>query len=410
MPSTFSLSITTVLVLFSQLAFSSTLNLHFGNALLNSTDDYLLDLRIGSKGNAVRLAPALGLKETAILSTKTCTPPKEKNPKEQCMLYRNLVFDAGKSTSFEEGGDDFEWGMRDYEIYMKGSGASDKFVGKDINGKDVPLGEMEFALVDQCNTTSSFLGLGKDSNFLETLVRENKISSRSYGVHFGVDIKNHPMPVRDPSWEEEEKKAPDHAYRAGNGRRDIDPNFNYDIGKFPGRPSHAFPGSLTLGGFDKSKIDERYQTIVGPLGEDGAINLEMTDFKLINGLLYSPYDLWNSSRRVIIDSMTPHIHLPWALAETMRDLIGAGVGLPGHEYLYSANYWDKWLPTINMTLKVPGENGSETTLSLPPSIWWMKIGIMRDFKPTNPEKYYQFQAPLRGILDRTDDPIILGRA
>ncbi|RPA72902.1 acid protease [Ascobolus immersus RN42] len=381
------------------------------SASLNSTDDYLLPLRLGANRQTVYLNPSLVQKDTTIFSPSTCTPPGSSSPNFQCAIYRGQLFDPTTSTSYVKGGRDSKWKQAQYGLFANGVYGNDKV---EINAhKD--LERFEFILADSCNMTSGLLGLGRDSTFLNRLKGENVISSRSFGLHVGVDIMNHPDPVADPSFddgrdtflEESEEYTPGLGRRA-LGRREDDPE-EIERKKVPKRDVHHFPGSITFGGYDKAKISG--STLTAPIAEDGTLKLKIKKMLFRNALPDTPKDfLEGQEMEAIIDTDTPHFYMPEGITRWMGKLMGSTFGEPGIDFYHSYIYWDTRLGAVNFTLEATSNGKTEEIMiSVPPTVFYQPIGILKDFVPRGIDGE-DFYSPFRSFGDNEKRPIVLGRS
>lgn len=370
---------------------------------LNSTDDYLFPLKVGSNAQTVYLSPSLVAKETTVFSPKTCTPPSSSEPVPACITYRGEVFVASESKTYKKGDKESKWKQNDYSLFANGAYANDKIqIGKNS------LDGFDFVLADACNMTSGLLGLGKDSVLLTRLKEEGKIASRSYGLHMGIDVMNHPDPVADPSWDEGRDTFASEDYTPGLGRRAFD---DEDEKKVPVRPVHYFPGSITLGGYDKSKIDPSRQTLTGPIASDGSFKVKIKSMSFKNELPDTPIDFMEGTPQdAIIDADTPHFYFPETLSRWMGRVMGSTFGDPGVDFFHSYIYWDQRLGNLNVTLETDN-NGqkSEITITVPPTVFYQPIGILKNFVPTGIDGE-DFYSPFRSFDDNAKKPIVLGRS
>lgn len=240
---------------------------------VNSTDDYLLPLSIGTSPQLVYLIPSTSSDDTFVNSPQTCTPPGDLTPLQSCIDYRGSVFTPPHSSSWKSGSSSgsakFNWKNDGYGLFADGSRGQDTVA----LSTGVALKGFEFALVDAANVTAAFLGLGRNSTILERLVADGTVGSRSYGLYVGVDL--------------------------GSG---VETGGEMGV--------RSFPGSLTLGGYDKAKIGNRGVTLQAPISSDGGLGLEVTNVVLVNEWLVSggvAHDVLNITRNVVIDSSTPYM-------------------------------------------------------------------------------------------------------
>lgn len=287
------------------------IHVEFGKPLAdNSTDDFLFPLVIGENDakQTVYLAPSTNNEHTFAISPKACTPPGNDTAWPGCVKYRGGVFDPTKSLFKPGSGDStkLDWRNDQYTLFADGVYGQGTVTLSDKVG-DVQLKDFEVGLVDACNMTSGFLGLGPNSTLLERLYKDGTIQSRSYGLHVGIDITNYPYPVFDPTFDTGEKPKEESDYNSGIGKRSrIAERAEVETPK----EVHSFAGGLTLGGYDRSRIDNRTASLTVPLSADGLLELELTEMIVINSWMVndSPvHDLFNETRKVIIDSSTPYM-------------------------------------------------------------------------------------------------------
>lgn len=274
---------------------AKTISILFSKApAVNSTDNYLLPISIGADSQLIYLTPSTTSDDTFVNSPKVCTPPGNKTVVDSCVTYRGGVFQPPLSSSWEPGSSGFSWKDEQYVLFAEGNRGEDTLTVSGSGGK-VTVEGFGFGLVDACNMTSAFVGLGRNSTLLASLVADGAIGGNSYGLHVGVDIEDHAGGVFDPTFDDGVGGPGSVEYNSGNSRRDVG----------NGTTVHSFPGSLTLGGYDKSKIDNRTATLKASIASDGSLGLEVTKIVLLN--VGGANDLLNVSRKVIIDSSTPYM-------------------------------------------------------------------------------------------------------
>lgn len=254
---------------------------------INSTDDYQLPVSIGDGSQPVYLTPSTSTDDTFVNSPQTCTGNTTTATTtavvDSCVSYRGGVFRTSKSSSWKSESEKFSWRNDDYGVFADGGHGQDTFV---LSGGGVTMKKFEFAVVDACNMTSGFLGLGRNSTILARLLADGVIGSQSYGLHVGIDLSDYSYPIVDPT------------FSKGDG------GANATV--------HSFPGSLTLGGYDRGKIDSRGTTLQAPISSDGSLKLEVTNVVLLNewsagGGGGVAHDVLNVTREVVIDSSTPYM-------------------------------------------------------------------------------------------------------
>lgn len=249
---------------------------------INSTDDYQLPVSIGDGSQLVYLTPSTSTDDTFVNSPQTCSTTATTAVVNSCVNYRGGVFTTSKSSSWKSENEKFSWRNDGYGFFADGGHGQDTFV---LSGGDVTMKKFEFAVVDTCNMTSGFLGLGRNSTILARLLADGVIGSQSYGLHVGVDLSNSSYPIVDPTFSKGDRGA------------------NAAV--------HSFPGSLTLGGYDRGKIDSRGTTLQAPISSDGSLELEVTNVVLLNewsaGGGGVAHDVLNVTRAVVIDSSTPYM-------------------------------------------------------------------------------------------------------
>ncbi|KAI5809780.1 hypothetical protein DFH27DRAFT_597708 [Peziza echinospora] len=297
-----------------------------------------------------------------------------------------------------------------YKTFSKG------VLGKDTLGfagdkGEWQMKEFEFGVIDSTNITG-MLGLGKDSTFLQKLRDDKKIGSKSFGLHVGVDIWNHPYPALNPSFDES-GRVPTTGGDGEFGKRGMD-GLESRADKqtaLPVRESHKFPGSLTLGGYDKSKISNKTKPLTIPLAADGSLKLSLTNMILRNGNFYSPYDIVNKTYSVIIDPDTPHMYFPDTFARGIGRIMGAPYGEPGYDFFYTSiiESMEDYLGNLTITLKSPDGKGDEIDITIPPTVWYQPIGYMRNMEPVGNVEGYNYYAPIREYRGE-ELPIVLGRS
>lgn len=279
-------------ILLSNTASANTLSIPFSRTLaINSTDAYQVPVSLGAGSpQLVNLTPSTSTDETFVTSAQTCTAPGNSTVLSACVNYRGGVFAASQSLSWKPGTAKFSWRDDEYVLFANGGRGQDTIT---LVGGGVTLKAFEFAVVDTCNVTSSgFLGLGRNSTLLGRLVADGTVGSRSYGLYVGVDLSNSSYPIVDPTF-----GSP------GVGKRD-------STTAAAAAGVHSFPGSLTLGGYDKAKIDSRGVTLQAPVLGDGSLQLEVTNVVLVNEWLVGggvAHDVLNTTRAVVIDSSTPYM-------------------------------------------------------------------------------------------------------
>lgn len=275
-------------ILLSNTASANTVSIPFSRTLaINSTDDYQVPVSLGvSSPQLVHLTPSTSTDETFVTSPQSCTAPGGSAVLSACVSYRGGVFTTSQSSSWKPGTAKFSWRDDEYVLFANGGRGQDTVA---LVGGGVTLKAFGFAVVDTCNVTSSgFLGLGRNSTLLGRLVADGTVGSRSYGLHVGVDLNNRSYPIVDPTF-------------GGSGSPD---STTTAVGV------HSFPGSLTLGGYDKAKIDSRGATLQAPVLGDGSLQLEATNVVLVNEWLVGggvAHDVLNATRAVLIDSSTPYM-------------------------------------------------------------------------------------------------------
>jgi len=412
------LSFLSILLSTASIASAQTIWMQFApvSPALNSTDDFLVPFTLGSNKQVVNLAPSLSQTETSIIGPKACTPPGQKAPKDKCVLYRGGAFDKSKSTSFNASTDEFNYKNPTFGTYSNGP------MGKDIvylNGGDgsLEVNDYQFAVIESSNMTSGMLGLGKDSTFLKRLYDDGKIASRSFGLHVGIDIWNHPWPVLNPTFDESgNKPTTKDDLNTGNGKRAVGTHKSSirqetDGNQLPVRESHKFPGSLTLGGYDRTKISNKTKPINVPIAGDGSLQLSLTRVVARNMYADSPFDLISEPLSVVVDADTPHMYFPRNISREIGWVFSAVYGEPGEDFFYT-NLADreKDLGNLTMTFTAPGGKGDEIEILIPPTVWYQPVGYMRDFELVGNAEY-NYYAPMREwAQDPKSTQIILGRS
>ncbi|KAF8472587.1 aspartic peptidase domain-containing protein [Kalaharituber pfeilii] len=373
------------------------------SSALNSTDDFLLPLTIGSTKQNINILPSLTQSTTFIIGPQACTPKGAKGPTDDCVLYRGGVFDTMKSSSFVVGKEEYNYRNSKYVAYSDGTLGKDRIVFQGEYG-EWELKDFEFSVVISSNMTSGLLGLGRDSAFLQKLVDEKKIGSRSFGLHLGIDIWNHPWPVLNPSFDESgNKPTTDEDFNSGVGKRK-----ESDEEELPVRESHKFPGSLTLGGYDKSKISNTSKPLIAPISQDGTLQLSLTSMVVHNILPDSPYELLPQPYTAIIDTETPHMYFPQTVARGIGEFMGAVYGEPGIDFFYTyLADRERRIGNVTMTFKSLDGKGDEIEIVVPPTVWYQPVGYMRNYQLTG-DNEYNFYAPMKEY--RGEEPIVLGRS
>lgn len=297
------------IVLFSSIISATsgdTISIQFSKSLaINSTDDYLIPLAIGTPPQTIYLNPSTNTDDSFAISPKACTPTGNATALAGCVKYRGGVFLSKDSSSYTATGNVFTWEDDQYVLFVDGSQGKDTVALLD-DGDDISMKEFPFGLIDTCNMTSGFIGLGPDSTLLKRLVKDGQIGTRSYGIHVGIDIENHAYSIIDPTFDEsggESHKSENHNSDAGKTKRGAS-NTTSITGEV-----HSFPGCLTLGGYDKTKIDNRTESLKAPTTSDGKVELELKSLVLLNQDTAgdSSHDIFNATRKVIIDSSTPYM-------------------------------------------------------------------------------------------------------
>lgn len=297
------------MVLFSSIISATsgdTISVQFSKSLAtNSTDDYLIPLAIGTPPQTIYLNPSTNTDDSFAISPKACTPTGNATALPGCVKYSGGVFLSKDSSSYTDTGDVFTWKDDQYVLFADGNQGKDTVALLD-DGDDISMKEFPFGLIDTCNITSGFIGLGPDSTLLKRLVKDGQIGTRSYGIHVGIDIENHAYPIIDPTFDESgggSHKSGNHNSDAGKTKRGAS-NTTSITGEV-----HSFPGCLTLGGYDKTKIDNRTESLKAPTTSDGKVELELKSLVLLNQDTAgdSSHDIFNATRKVIIDSSTPYM-------------------------------------------------------------------------------------------------------
>lgn len=256
---------------------------------INSTDAYQVPVSIGAgPPQLVLLTPSTSTDDTFVTSAQTCTVPGDTTALSACVDYRGGVFMPPQSSTWKQGSAGFNWRNNQYVLFANGSRGKDAV---SLLDGAVTMKAFGFAVVDSCNMTSGFLGLGRNSSLLARLVADKAIWSRSYGLHVGIDLNNHSYPIVDPTF-------------SGSS--------SPDLGEWGGATAgvHSIPGSLTLGGYDRAKIDSSGSTLQAPVSNDGSLELEVTNMVLLNKWLVGggvAHDVLNVTRTVVIDSSTPYM-------------------------------------------------------------------------------------------------------
>ena len=387
------------------------------STILNATDDFLLPITIGSNSQTVYLNPSLTESETFLIGPQACTPKGESSPRKNCTIYRGGVYTGPDSTTYSAESTDFSFENGQYSIFAKGSHAKDNVKGQD---GEFELDGYGFGLVQSSNMTSGMLGLSKNSTFLQRLVDEKKIGSRSFGLHVGIDIWNHPFPVLNPSFDESGLPPKNNGdFDSGAGKRSIQsPEQALDKRDVPDdkppvlpvRASHKFPGSLTLGGYDKSKISNKTKPISIPIAEDGTLRLTLTNLIVRNTWYNSPFDLVDKNYDVVIDADTPLMWFPDTFARSLGNYMGASYGDPGIDFFHDYDPKDQegYLGNITMTFKSPDGKGDDIDILVPPTVFFQPIGYMKNFELQGDPRY-NYYAPLKEYRGE-ELPIRLGRS
>lgn len=285
-------------ILLSNTASANTVSIPFSRTLtINSTDAYQVPVSLGAGSpQLVHLTPSTSTDETFVTSAQSCTAPGDSTVLSACVSYRGGVFTASQSSSWKPATAKFSWRDDEYVLFANGGRGQDTVA---LVGGGVTLKAFGFAVVDTCNVTSSgFLGLGRNSTLLGRLVADGTVGSRSYGLHVGVDLNNRSYPIVDPTF--------GGSGSPGVGKRDS----TTTAVAAAAAGVHSFPGSLTLGGYDKAKIDSRVATLQAPVLGDGSLQLEVTNIVLVNEWLVGggvAHDVLNVTRTVVIDSSTPYM-------------------------------------------------------------------------------------------------------
>ncbi|KAF8429014.1 aspartic peptidase domain-containing protein [Tirmania nivea] len=405
----------TILLGTASIASAQTIWMQFApvSPALNSTDDFLMPFTLGSNMQVVNLVPSLTQTETSIIGPKACTPPGQKAPKDKCILYRGGAFDESKSTSFNAGTDKFNYKNPTFGTYSNGP------MGKDTVYLDgnLEVNDYQFAVIESTNMTSGMLGLGKDSAFLKRLYDDGKIASRSFGLHVGIDIWNHPWPVLNPTFDESgNRPTTKDDLNTGNGKRAVGTHKSFirqetDENRLPVRESHKFPGSLTLGGYDKTKISNKTKPINVPIADDGSLRLSLTRIVARNIYADSPFDLISKPLSVVIDADTPHMYFPRNISREIGWVFSAVYGVPGDDFFYTyLAGGERDLGNLTMTFTAPDGKGDEIDIVIPPTVWYQPVGYMRNFELVGNDEY-NYYAPMREWeQDPKSTQIILGRS
>ena len=412
------LSFLTILLGTVSIASAQTVWMQFApvSSTLNSTDDFLIPFTLGSNKQVVNLAPSLAQTETSVIGPKACTPPGQKAPKDKCVLYRGGAFDESESTSFNAGTDQFNYKNPTFGTYSNGHMGSDTVYLNEGDGS-LEVNDYQLAVIESSNMTSGMLGLGKDSTLLKRLYDDGKIASRSFGLHVGIDIWNHPWPVLNPTFDESgNKPTTKDDLNTGNGKRAVRTHKNFirketDDNRLPVRESHKFPGSLTLGGYDKTKISNTTKPISVPIADDGSLQLSLTRIVARNDYADSPFDLISKPLSVVIDADTPHMYFPRNISRAIGWIFSAVYGDPGEDFFYTyLADREKDLGNLTMTFTAPDGKGAEIEIVIPPTVWYQPIGYMRNFELVGNDDY-NYYAPIREwAQDPKSTQIILGRS
>src|SRR5690606_38041851 len=177
------------------------------------------------------------------------------------------------------------------------------------------------------------------------------------------------------------------------------------------RDVHYFPGSITLGGYDKGKIDPTRPTLTAPIADDGTLKVKIKSMVFKNVLPDTPKDfLEGIPTEAIIDTDTPYFWMPESTARWMGQLMGSKFGEPGIGFYHSYIYWDTRLGTVNFTLEATNNGKTEEiVISVPPTVFYQPVGILKDYIPRgiDGEDYY---SPFRSFDDNSKRPMVLGRS
>ncbi|KAI5851338.1 aspartic peptidase domain-containing protein [Morchella snyderi] len=396
------------IVLFSSIISATsgdTISIPFSKPLaINSTDDYLIPLAVGTPPQTIYLNPSTNTDDSFAISPKACTPTRNATALAGCVKYLGGVFLSKDSSSYTATGDVFTWKDDQYGLFAGGNQGKDTVVLLD-DEDDISMKEFSLGLIDTCNMTSGFIGLGPDSTLLKRLVKDGQIGTRSYGIHVGIDIENHAYPIIDPTFDE-----------LGGGSLKSE-KYDSDTEKSKRSASnttsvtgevHSFPGCLTLGGYDKTKINNRTKSLKAPTTSNGKVELELKSLVLLNQDTAgdASHDIFNATRKVIIDSSTPYIYLPKTTAKLLSGALGATYGEPLQDFFYGASA-DKYIGNITFTLQVSG-GGSSIDIVVPPSALYQNIAVLRDYIPVGNDIYDHY-LPIKTFDDSSKQPIVLGR-
>lgn len=359
-----------------------TISVQFSKSLaVNSTDDYLIPLTIGTPPQTIYLNPSINTDDLFGISPKACTPTGNATALASCTKYRGGVFSSKGSSSYTATGDTFTWKDDQYILFANGTQGKDTVVLLD-GEDDISMEGFQFGLIDACNMTSGFVGLGPNSALLGRLVKDRLVGSRSYGIHVGVDIENH-------------------SSGAGKFKRGAS-NVTSTAGDM-----QSYPGCLTFGGYDKTKIDSRVGSLKAPTTSDGVVELELKSLVLNQGAVGDlSHDIFNGTRKLIIDSSTPYIYLPKSTAKLLSDALGANYGGSLVDFYYGVSA-DRYIGNITFTLQVPG-GGDSIGIEIPSSVLYQKITALRDYVPAGNDIYDHY-LPVKTFDDSSKQPIVLGR-
>lgn len=399
------------------LASAQTIYVQFApvSSALNSTDDFLIPLTLGSDKQIVNLVPSVQQSVTSVFGPKACIPAGQTTPVAQCALYRGNLFDPQKSSSFSASGKEFNYKNQIYVTYANGPLANDT-VHMTVNNGDWEFKGYNFALIESSNMTSGMLGLGRNSTFLQGLYDKQKIASKSFGLYVGIDIWNHPWPVVNPTFDESgNKPTTKDDLNTGVGKRNLRRHKKLvrketAENQLPVRESHKYPGSLILGGYDKSKLSNKTKPLVATIAADGTFQLSLTKIVARNIYPNSPFTVLDKPRKVVIDADTPYMYFPQNISRQIGNIFGAVYGDPGYDFFYTnLSDSEKYLGNVTMTFRSPDGKGEEIDILIPPTVWYQPIGYMRNFTLVGND-LYNYYAPIKELTSAQEDTIILGRS